>query len=98
MKVSFRKFILLTTGLSFFLLMFYVFQIQVVMGNDYNVEKYEKDIIEFSKNNSFLQMEVNKFDSLGDIEIRAIEDLNLVKVNEVKYIFISEDHLARETQ
>ena len=97
MKISFRKFILLTTGLSFFLLGFYVFQIQVVMGNDYKVEKYEKDIIEFSKNNSFLQMEVDRFNSLEDIETR-IEDLNLVKVNEVKYIFISEEHLARETQ
>ncbi|MHA1499907.1 MAG: hypothetical protein ACTSRT_20450 [Promethearchaeota archaeon] len=97
MKISFGKFILLTTGLSFFLLMFYVFQIQVVMGNDYKVEKYEKDIMEFSKNNSSLQMEIDKFNSLEDIETR-IEDLNLVKVNEVKYIFISEDHLARETQ
>ena len=97
MKISFRKFILLTTGLSFFLLSFYVFQIQVVMGDDYKVEKYEKDIIEFSKNNSFLEMEVDRFNSLEDIEIR-IEDLNLVKVDELKYIFISEDHLARETQ
>ena len=97
MKMSFRKFILLTTGLSFFLLMFYVFQIQVVMGNDYMVEKYEKDIIEFSKNNSFLEMEVDKFNSLEDIETR-IEDLNLVKVDELKYIFISEDHLVAEMQ
>ena len=97
MKMSFRKFILLTTGLSFFLLMFYVFQIQVVMGNDYMVGKYEKDIIEFSKNNSFLEIEVDKFNSLEDIETR-IENLNLVKVDELKYIFISEDHLAAETQ
>ena len=97
MKMSFRKFILLTTGLSFFLLMFYVFQIQVVMGNDYMVGKYEKDIIEFSKNNSFLEMEVDKFNSLEDIETR-IQDLNLVKVDELKYIFISEDHLVAEMQ
>ena len=97
MKMSFRKFILLTTGLSFFLLMFYVFQIQVVMGNDYMVGKYEKDIIEFSKNNSFLEIEVDKFNSLEDIETR-IENLNLVKVDELKYIFISEDRLAAETQ
>ena len=97
MKMSFRKFILLTTGLSFFLLMFYVFQIQVVMGNDYMVGKYEKDIIEFSKNNSFLEMEVDKFNSLEDIETR-IENLNLVKVDEIKYIFISEDHLVAEMQ
>jgi len=97
MKISFKKFILLTTGLSFFLLMFYVFQIQVVMGNDYKVEKYEEDIMEFSKNNSLLQMEADKFNSLEDIETR-IEDLNLVKVDKVKYIFISEDHLAREMQ
>ena len=97
MKMSFRKFILLTTGLSFFLLMFYVFQIQVVMGNDYMVEKYEKDIIEFSKNNSFLEMEVDRFNSLEDIETR-IENLNLVKVDELKYIFISEDHLVAEMQ
>jgi len=98
MKISFKKFILLTTGLSFFLLMFYVFQIQVVMGNDYKVEKYEEDIMEFSKNNSFLEMEVNKSNSLEDIETRVIEELKFVKVNEVKYIFIPEDHLARETQ
>ena len=97
MKMSFRKFILLTTGLSFFLLMFYVFQIQVVMGNYYMVGKYEKDIIEFSKNNSFLEMEVDKFNSLEDIETR-IENLNLVKVDELKYIFISEDHLVAEMQ
>ena len=97
MKISFRKFILLTTGLSFFLLSFYVFQIQVVMGNDYKVGEYEKDIIEFSKNNSFLEIEVDKFNSLEDIETR-IENLNLVKVDELKYIFISEDHLAAETQ
>ena len=97
MKMSFRKFILLTTGLSFFLLMFYVFQIQVVMGNDYMVGKYEKDIIEFSKNNSFLEIEVDKFNSLEDIETR-IENLNLVKVDELKYIFISEDHLVAEMQ
>jgi hypothetical protein len=97
MKISFGKFILLTTGLSFFLLMFYVFQIQVVMGNDYKVEEYEKDIIEFSENNSILEMEINKFDSLEDIETK-IADLNFVKVDKVKYILISEDHLAAETQ
>jgi len=97
MKMSFRKFILLTSGLSFFLLGFYIFQIQVVMGNDYKTEEYEKDIIELSKNNSLLETEVDKFDSLERVESK-IENLELVKVNEVKYIFISEDYLARETQ
>lgn len=97
MKISFRKFILLTAGLSFFLLGFYVFQIQVIMGDDYKVEKYEKDIMEFSKKNLFLQIEVDKLNSLEDIETR-IADLNLVKVNEIKYILISEDHLVREAQ
>ena len=56
MKMTFKKFILLTTSLSFLLLCFYVFQIQVVMGNDYKVEGYEKNITELAKNNSFLEI------------------------------------------
>jgi cell division protein FtsB len=97
MKMTFKKFILLTTSLSFLLLCFYVFQIQVVMGNDYKVEGYEKDVTELSKNNSFLEVKVNEFDSLETIE-NKIKNLQLVKVDEVKYILISEDYLARETQ
>ena len=97
MKMTFKKFILLTTSLSFLLLCFYVFQIQVVMGNDYKVEGYEKNITELAKNNSFLEIKVNEFDSLETIE-NKIKNLQLVKVDEVKYILISEDYLARETQ
>ena len=95
--MTFKKFILFTTSLSFLLLCFYVFQIQVVMGNDYKVEGYENDITELSKNNSFLEVKVNEFDSLETIE-NKIKSLKLVKVDEVKYILISEDYLARETQ
>jgi cell division protein FtsB len=97
MKMTFKKFILLTTSLSFLLLCFYVFQIQVVMGNDYKVEGYENDITELSKNNSFLEVKVNEFDSLETIE-NKIKNLQLVKVGEVKYILISKDYLAREIQ
>ncbi len=97
MKITFKKFILLTTGLSFFLLVFYVFQIQVVMGEDYKAEEYKKSIAELSKNNSFLEIKVSGFDSLETIEDK-IKNLELVKVDQVKYIFISEDYLAQESQ
>ena len=97
MKMNFKRFILLTTGFSLFLLGFYVFQIQVVMGNDYKIEGYEKNISQLSKNNRLLEIEANEFDSLEKIESK-VSNLGLVKVDEVKYIFITEDYLARETQ
>ena len=53
--------------------------------------------IKLSENNSFLETEIDKVNSLAKVEGR-IKNLELVKVGEVKYIFITEDYLARETQ
>ena len=80
-----------------FFLSFYVFQVQAIINKEYQIEKYQQTVTGLSKNNSSLEMEAVGFNSLENIE-KKIENLNLVKVEEIKYIFISKDYLARETK
>jgi len=97
LTLNFKKLALLGTGLLVFFLSFYVFQVQAIINKEYQIEKYQQTVTGLSKNNSSLEMEAVGFNSLENIE-KKIENLNLVKVEEIKYIFISKDYLARETK
>ena len=96
LTLNFKKIALLGIGLLVFFLSFYIFQVQTIINKEYQIEKYQQAVTGLSKNNSFLEMEAASLGSLENIE-NKIENLNLVKVEEVRYILISKDYLVRET-
>ncbi len=97
LALNLKKLALLGAGLLIFFLSFYVFQVQAIISKEYQIEKYQQMVMNLSKNNSFLEMEAVGLNSLENIE-KKIENLNLVKVEEVRYIIISQDYLVRETK
>ena len=97
LTLNFKKIALLGIGLLVFSLSFYIFQVQAIINKEYQVEKYGQMIADVSRNNSFLEIEAVGLNSLENIE-KKIENLNLVKVEEIRYIIISQDHLVRKTE
>jgi hypothetical protein len=96
-SLNFKKLAILGTGLLVFFLSFYVFQVQAIINKEYQIGKYQQTVKGLSKNNSSLEMEAAGLNSLENIE-KKIENFNLVKVEEIKYILISKDYLVRETK
>ena len=94
--LNLKKLALLGAGLLVFFLSFYIFQVQTIINKEYQIEKYQQVVANLSRDNSFLEMEAASLDSLENIE-NKIENLNFVKVGEVRYILISKDYLVRET-
>ena len=84
-------------GLLLFLLSFYLFQIQAIISEEYKIEEYQKKATELSRNISSLEMKAASLNSLENIE-NKIENLDFVKVEDVKYILVSKDYLVRETE
>ena len=97
LTLNFKKIALLGIVLLVFSLSFYIFQVQAIINKEYQVEKYGQTITDLSRNNSFLEIEAVGLNSLENTE-KKIENLNLVKVEEIRYIIISQDHLVRKTE
>ena len=97
LTLNFKKIAFLGIALLVFSFGFYIFQVQAIINKEYQVEKYGQTIADVSRNNSFLEIEAVGLNSLENIE-KKIENLNLVKVEEVRYIIISEDYLVKKTE
>jgi len=81
--------IILATGL----LLFYVYQINVLTKKTYLVAKHEAAIDEISQANRRLQIEFAENSLLGQVPQKALL-LSLQKSTDVKYIQVSDSSLA----
>ncbi len=67
------------------LLIFYFFQINEMIRNNYLIKDLEPNLEKISQENLFLEGSVFKFNSLDNIE-SLVENSNFEKVGEIKYI------------
>jgi len=79
----------------FFLLIFYLFQIAKLTETSYLIKIYNQKIEILTKESFLLENQYNQLILLDELE-KNVETLNLVKISEVKYLFLSPDQLVQE--
>jgi hypothetical protein len=79
------------------LLVFYVFQINVLIGENYLLTNQEKKLTEIKREAEVLKIDFAKANSLTNIE-NYFENRVFEKTNEVKYIQILESSVAELLQ
>lgn len=84
------SFILITT-----LLGFYIFQVNSLTGETYQVQNFQKKINELSVENEILEIKLAKLNSLVNIET-LIDKFNFEKVDKIHYIQILESQIVKE--
>jgi len=95
-KFSLRLILITTLFLIISLLIFYVFQVGMVVKGNYLIRNYSQELKNLSMENERLGVEATQNLSLGSIE-KEIQELNFVPVSKVSYIPISYDYLVKET-
>ena len=80
-----------------FLLVFYVFQINALTGENYLLTKQEKKLVEIKKQSEILKIDFARANSLANIE-NYFQNRGFEKTNEVKYIRILETSVAELPQ
>ena len=71
------------------LLIFYVFQINSVVSESYQIQKYQKKINELAEESKFLEINSVKVNSLENIDAR-IQELCFERVGKIHYIQVLE--------
>ncbi|MCD6500760.1 hypothetical protein J7K42_01940 [bacterium] len=95
-KANFRQLtLIMVLFLILPLLSFYLFQVGLVIKENYLVKNYSRDLEKLTSENEMLVTEAIKTLSLENIE-KEVQKLNFVPISEIKYISISYDLLARE--
>lgn len=79
------------------LLIFYVFQVGLVVKGNYLIRNYTQELRNLSTENEGMGVKATQNLSLGSVE-KEIQKLNFVPVSEINYISISHDYLVRESQ
>lgn len=75
------------------LLVFYVYQINVLMSGTYLINKYEKDIKKIAAENKELEVNFAENNFLAGV-LSKTQELNFEKTTSVKYIQVVENTLA----
>lgn len=76
------------------LLIVYVFQVNFLTREVYDLKSYEKRLTLLSQENAALEINFSKANSLENIE-NYLESQNFKKVTQVKYIHILETEIAK---
>lgn len=96
-RFSLRLILITTLFLIISLLIFYVFQVGLVVKGNYLIRNYTQEVKNLSMENEEMGIKVTQNLSLGSIE-KEIQELNFVPVSEIKYIPVSYDYLVRESR
>ena len=84
-KLNLKNVLIINLILIAGLLVFYFFQINEMVKNNYLIKDYERNLVKISQENLVLENNLLKFNSLDTIENLA-KNLNFEKVDEVKYL------------
>ncbi len=83
-----KKFFLTIISVStLILLVFYIFQVNVLTEETYFIKSCEKKLTQLSRENEALEIDFSKAGSLSNIE-SYLQSQNFEKVSQVKYIYI----------
>ena len=93
-KKSFSLLFSLIIFLNAFLLVFYLFQVEKIIKQNYLAEAYKEKTADLKEQNLALEQKTMESFSLGNIE-KEIKTLGFVEISKIKYIPISYDYLAK---
>ncbi|TSC74839.1 MAG: hypothetical protein G01um101430_758 [Parcubacteria group bacterium Gr01-1014_30] len=81
---------------TFVLLALYVFQVNAMILETFQVQSYQKKAEELAENNRSLEVKVTKVSYLENLERRS-QELGFERVGLVNYIQIAKDSLAAKS-
>lgn len=88
-KFNLRVFWILSLISIMSFLAFYIFQINAVVSEGYQIQNYQKKINELLKENKLLEINSLKVNSLENIETR-IQELGFEKIDRIYYLQVPE--------
>ena len=94
-KLNLRFVWIFLFGLSFSLLVFYIFQVNSLTGETYAVKNYQAKITQLTQENKNLEITFSKTSSLSNLE-NYLKNQNFEKISQVKYIQILESQVVKK--
>jgi len=92
-KINLKIFWVLSFILIISLLIFYIFQVNNLAENIYQIKIYQKKIDELSQEGEILKINSAKINSLADFEV-LIKNFGFEKAEKVRYIEVLETQIA----
>ena len=85
LRLSSKGFWILSAFLLSTLLLLYLFQVAILASKTFLIKDYQKKITEISRDNSNLEINLAKQNSLTNIGI-LVKNLNFEKIDKVRYL------------
>ena len=92
-KISLKFFWILSFISVISLLIFYIFQVNSMIGETYLIQNYQRKIKELFQENKTLEVNFYQANSLSTIE-NLVKNLNFEKVEQVHYIQVLESQVV----
>lgn len=93
LRISLKSFWYLAGLLIISLLVFYVFQVNTLMSENYQIQNYRQEIKKLTSENKILEIDSFQINSLENIG-NKIKDLGFEKIDKVYYIQILESQMV----
>jgi hypothetical protein len=93
-KINLKLFWIASFILLLFLMGFYIFQVNDITKKIYSIQKYEDRLGDLSFETENSEINFSSINSLAILESK-IQNLNLEKVNQVKYIKVLDSQVAK---
>ncbi|XOB41708.1 MAG: hypothetical protein ACKKMS_03260 [Candidatus Nealsonbacteria bacterium] len=92
-KIGLKAFWILSFISIISLLIFYIFQVNAMIGETYLIQNYQRKIKELSQENKTLEINFSQANSLSTIET-LVKNLNFEKVERIHYIQVLESQVV----
>jgi len=92
-KIGLKAFWILSFISIISLLIFYIFQVNAMIGETYLIQNYQRKIKELSQENKTLEINFSQANSLSTIE-SLVKNLNFEKVERIHYIQVLESQVV----
>lgn len=93
LRINLKIFWILSFSLILSLSAFYVFQVNSVVSENYQIQNYQRKLNEFSQENGTLEINSAQVNSLGNVE-KQIQELGFEKVGKIHYLRVLETQVV----
>ena len=93
LKLNLKFFLILNSILIIIFLVFYIFQVNALISEGYQIQNYQKKIEKLTSENKILEINSFKMNSLENIE-NKIQNLGFQKTDKIYYIQILEGQMV----
>lgn len=93
LKINLKLFWILSIISIMTLLAFYIFQVNAIVSESYQIQNYQRKLNAISEQNEILEINSAQVNSLGNIE-EQIQELGFEKVDQVHYIQVLKSQIA----